>query len=430
MKVSAEMRAMIARREKGHTLEAPFYTSDALFALDMAAIFKRHWIQVGVAPDVPEPGDFIAVDVGTDSVLIVRDDDMRIRAFHNVCRHRGARLCDESKGTLSNIVCPYHSWTYDLNGKLLFAEQMGDTFDRCKHSLKPVHLEALGGLLFVCLAEKPPEDFAVMRAMMTPYLMPHGLADCKIAAQIDIVEEGNWKLVMENNRECYHCIANHPELTISLFEYGFGYQRTDENEEGMTHFQDVVAARTAQWDAMNLPSAEIDHLDDLATGFRTQRLPLDRDGESQTMDAKVASRKLLAGFQRADLGGLSFWTQPNSWHHFMSDHIVSFSVMPLSAGRTLVRTKWLVHRDAVEGVDYDVDNLTAVWRATNDQDRALVERSQRGIVSSAYAPGPYSPFTEGLVEKFCAWYIGRLGQYDGDADLDAASESKVIALVR
>jgi Rieske 2Fe-2S family protein len=92
----------------------------------------------------------------------------------------------------------------------------------------------------------------------------------------------------------------------------------------------------------------------------------------------------------------------------MSDHIVTFSVIPLSAGETLVRTKWLVHKDAKEGIDYDVKNLTAVWNATNDQDRALVEYSQRGAASSAYEPGPYSPYTEGLVEKFSDWYIQRL----------------------
>jgi Rieske 2Fe-2S family protein len=221
---------------------------------------------------------------------------------------------------------------------------------------------------------------------------------------------------MENNRECYHCVANHPELTISLYEYGFGYQRSADNEEAMAAFDKTVEERTKQWEAMNLPSKEIDRLADLVSGFRTQRLPLDRSGESQTMDAKVASKKLLGGFQQADLGGLSFWTQPNSWHHFMSDHIVSFSVIPLSAGETLVRTKWLVHKDAKEGIDYNVDNLTAVWRATNDQDRALVEFSQLGVTSSAYEPGPYSPFTEGLVEKFCEWYIGRLDDYANTPD--------------
>lgn len=270
-----------------------------------------------------------------------------------------------------------------------------------------MQVQNLAGLIFICLADEPPVDFEVMRAAMEPYLLPHDLPNCKVAASIDLVEQGNWKLTMENNRECYHCVANHPELTVSLYEYGFGYQVSPSNAEGMAMFEQTCAERAEQWDALQLPSLEIDRLLDV-TGFRTQRLPLDRSGESQTLDAKIASKKLLGEFKRADLGGLSFWTQPNSWHHFMSDHVVSFSVIPLSAGETLVRTKWLVHKDAQEGVDYDVDNLTAVWRATNDQDRALVEYSQRGSASSAYQPGPYSPFTEGLVEKFCAWYVDRL----------------------
>jgi ferredoxin len=132
-------------------------------------------------------------------------------------------------------------------------------------------------------------------------------------------------------------------------------------------------------------------------------------GESQTLDTKEASRMPLADFEHLDLGGLSFWTQPNSWHHFMSDHIVSFSVLPLSPHRALLRTRWLVHKDAREGVDYDLKRLTEVWDATNDQDSALVGNAHQGIVSSAYEPGPYSPYTEGLVDKFCNWYLDRLG---------------------
>ena len=407
MNVSAAIRELVERRKPGYSLEAPFYRSEEIFALDMDAIFRKHWIQVAVEPDIPEPGDYVTVELAGESVLIVRDDDMAIRAFHNVCRHRGARLCNEEKGAVGNIVCPYHSWTYNLTGELMFAEHMGEKFDRCKHSLKPVALQNLAGLIFICLADEPPGDFEVMRAAMEPYLLPHDLPTCKIAAQVDLVEDGNWKLTMENNRECYHCVANHPELTISLYEYGFGYQPSPSNAEGMAAFERACLERAAQWEAMNLPSVEIERLSDV-TGFRTQRLPLDRSGESQTLDAKVASKKLLGEFKRADLGGLSFWTQPNSWNHFMSDHIVAFTVIPLSAGKTLVRTKWLVHKDAVEGVDYDIENLTAVWNATNDQDRTLVEYSQRGIGSSAYEPGPYSPFTEGLVEKFSDWYVRRL----------------------
>lgn len=401
-------RQLLARRRPGYSLEAPFYLSDTILQTDMEHIFGKHWIFVAVEPQVPEAGDYITVDFGNNSILIVRDDDLNIQAFHNVCRHRGSRLCASQQGVVSNIVCPYHQWTYDLTGKLIHAKHMGDDFDPSGLGLKPVHIRNMAGLLFICLAEIPPDDFAQMDAEMTPYLAPHQLSQCKVAAQVDMIEDCNWKLTMENNRECYHCVSNHPELTISLYEYGFGYQPDEHNKAALQRFRDIIQASHARWEGMGLPSAEIDTLDDRITGFRTQRLPFDRSGQSQTINGQVASKKLLADFVDPALGGLSFWTQPNSWHHFMSDYIVSFTVLPISATKTLVRTTWCVHKDAVEGVDYTKENLTAVWDATNDQDRRLVEESQIGVATRAYEPGPYSPFTEGLVEKFSNWYVNRL----------------------
>lgn len=405
---SRDLSDLLARRKPGHSLEAPFYTDPGIFEQDMSLIFGRHWIYVGPEVSVPEEGDFITVEIGRSSILIVRGDDMQVNAFHNVCRHRGSRLCQEHKGAVGNLVCPYHQWTYDLKGALMFAEHMGESFDRSQHNLKPVHIRNIAGLLFICLAENPPADIEQMAQEMTPYIAPHRIADCKIATQIDIVEDCNWKLTMENNRECYHCRASHPELTISLYEYGFGYMPTAETCDGIEQYNRILEQRHTEWEALGLPSRELDHLDDRITGFRTQRLPLDRGGESETLTGMVASTKLLADFEQRGLGALSFWTQPNSWHHFMSDHIVTFTVLPISAGKTMVRTTWLVHKDAVEGKDYNLKDLTAVWVATNAQDRALVEQSQRGICSDAYEPGPYSPFTEMLVEKFCRWYTGRL----------------------
>ncbi len=408
-----DLRTLLARRKPGYSLEAPFYTDETVFKHDMDIIFGRHWIYAGPEACILDAGDFFTVELGRTSVLIVRADDMQVNAFHNVCRHRGSRLCAEHKGAVGNLVCPYHQWTYNLEGALMFAEHMGDGFERKDHNLKTVHLRNIAGLLFICLAENPPADIEDMAAAMTPYIAPHRVKDCKVATQIDIVEDCNWKLTMENNRECYHCRGSHPELTISLYEYGFGYAPTPENCEGIDHYNKQLETRHAQWEALGLPCAEIDHLDDRVTGFRTQRLPLDRAGEAQTLTGKSASRKLLGDFQQADLGALSFWTQPNSWHHFMADHIVTFTVLPLSAEKTMVRTTWLVHKDAVEGVDYNLADLTAVWVATNGQDRALVENSQKGIRSDAYEPGPYSPFTEGLVEKFCNWYTNRMSVHAG-----------------
>ena len=430
MQISSTIRDLINKRLTGHTLEAPFYHSSEIFDLDIAAIFGSHWIYVAVEPDVPEAGDYITVKIGHDSVIIVRDDDMEIKAFHNVCRHRGARICNEEKGTVGNIVCPYHQWTYDLTGKLIFTEHMGEDFDPSNHSLKSVQVGNIAGLIFICLSDDPPEDFAQLKAMMEPYIAPHQIANTKVIWQEDLIEQGNWKLTMENNRECYHCSTNHPELLNSMYEYGFGYQPSPANEHKIEEFNAEIEKDRVRWEACGLPSAELDFLDTRVTGFRTQRLSLDRGGESQTMDGKVACQKLLGEFTQRDLGGLSFWTQPNSWHHFMSDHIVTFSVIPLDACKTLLRTKWLVHKDAVEGQDYNVDKLTEVWRATNRQDGTLVEYTHRGSSSPAYEPGPYSPFTEGLVEKCTNWYIERLQAALAKSDAKAVSKVTPIKVFR
>ena len=408
MNISSDISHLISNRRKGHTLPAPFYLSKEIHDLDIAEIFSKHWIFAAVEPDIAEPGDYFRVDIGHNSVIIVRDDDMNIKAFHNVCRHRGSQLCDDAKGSVGNIVCPYHQWTYDLSGKLIYNEHMGEDFDKSEHNLKPVHVGNIAGLLFICLSDNPPADFEDMKQAMEPYIAPHRLADCKVALQEDIIEHGNWKLTMENNRECYHCVANHPELLASMYEFGFGYQPSPENAAKVQEFRDLIETEGARWATCGLPSSEIDLLDGCATAYRTQRLPLEKAGESQTMDGKVASRKLLGKLTQRNLGGLSFWTQPNSWHHFMSDHIVTFSALPIDAEHTLVRSTWLVHKDAVEGVDYDIKRLSEVWRATNKQDSNLVERTQRGVKSDQYEPGPYSPYTEELVEKFTNWYIQRL----------------------
>ncbi len=410
------LQHLLRERRRGYTLPAPFYLSPEIFEADMQVIFGQHWIYVGVEPDVPEAGDVMVVDIGKTSVAIVRDDDNEIRAFHNVCRHRGARLVHEEKSTVGNLVCRYHSWTYDLTGNLIHAEHMGPDFKKGCNGLKPVHIRSLAGLLFVCLADVPPADFDEMAERLAPYIEPHNVRNTKVAFQKDIIEPGNWKLTMENNRECYHCGANHPELTVPLFAYGFGFapEEMDEHDRANAErYGCLLKTRHTEWEAEGLPSREIDELDTMITGFRTERLPLDGEGESHTIDTKAACKKLLGDFTSAKLGGLSVWTQPNSWHHFLGDHIVTFSVLPLDAERSLLRTKWLVHKDAVEGVDYDLANLTAVWEATNDQDSELVGICHQGIQSPAYEPGPYSPNTEMLVEKFCNWYVGRMAAHLG-----------------
>ena len=406
-----DLAALLLRRRPGHTLEAPFYTSETILRQEIDLIFGRHWIFVAQEPDVPEPGDVFAVSIGGAKLLILRDDDGEVRAFHNVCRHRGAQLVPDGKSQVGNLVCRYHGWTYGMDGGLLFADHMGGDFDRSCRGLRPVALRSLEGLLFVCLADDPPADFDAMETAVAPYLKPHRLRDCRVAHQVELVELGNWKLTMENNRECYHCGANHPELSVPMFAYGFGFSPESVDENGradVARYEALVGEMQGRWEASGYPSRLVERLSGCATAYRTERLILDRDGESHTADTKVACRRLLGDLKEPKLGGLHVWTQPNSWHHFMSDHIVTFCALPLGPDRTLLRTTWLTHKDAVEGVDYDLANLTAIWTATNRQDAALVEMTQAGVVSPAYAPGPYSPYTEGLVEEFTTWYVQRM----------------------
>ncbi|MGW0825760.1 aromatic ring-hydroxylating oxygenase subunit alpha [Streptomyces sp. NPDC002845] len=404
---------LVRRRRPGWSLQSPFYNDEDLYQLDVEAIFGRHWFFVGSEPEIPEPGDYVTVEVGRWSVIVLRDDDGGVRAFHNVCRHRGSRLLSDKGGTVGNLVCPYHHWTYDTTGRLLYAESTGEGFDPSCFSLKQVHLRSISGLLFICLAAEPPEDIAEVAATVEPYLAPHALRDTKVAHQVDIIEQGNWKLVMENNRECYHC-GGHPELGASLFPT-IGYREEDigpSRRAGYERFLRIDAEMTEIWEREGLPYRQVDGLTGRPTGFLVERTPLDKAGESMTRDAKAACKRLLGEFAQPRLGRQGLHLQPNTWHHLLSDHAVTFSVLPLSPTTSRLRTTWLVHKDAVEGVDYDVENLVSVWRTTNAQDAAFVAEAQIGAASPAYEPGPYSP-TESWVENFVTWYIERLTAHLG-----------------
>ncbi|MGW5642992.1 aromatic ring-hydroxylating oxygenase subunit alpha [Saccharopolyspora sp. NPDC003752] len=406
-----EASGLVARRAVGHSLEAAFYAGREFFDLDIAAIFAKHWIFVATEAELPEPGDYLTTTLGAYSIIVLRDDDENIQSFHNVCRHRGARILDRPSGSVGNIVCGYHKWTYGTDGALRHAPSQPSGFDPTCFGLKPIHARSVAGLVFVCLADEPPSDFADVASRIEPYLAPHRLHEAKVAAQVDLVERGNWKLVMENNRECYHC-DGHPELLRTFFPT-YGYAEEDLPARLLPaheRYLRVDAELRQTYQDLGLPYQLIEELDTRATGFRIQRDALDLAGESFTTDGKAACRRLLGDVPTPRLGHLSLHLQPNSWFHVVSDHAVTFSALPIAPDRTLVRTTWLVAPDAVEGVDYDLETLLKVWTATNEQDAQLVARAQQGISSPAYEPGPYAP-TEYQVEAFCNWYINRLREH-------------------
>jgi Rieske 2Fe-2S family protein len=406
----ARISALLCARQPNHTLPAELYTDAAVFEADMETIFHRHWIYVGLDCDVAEAGDVSVVDIGRTSIIILRDDADAVRAFFNVCRHRGARLLPAGMSTIGRLVCPYHQWTYELTGELIHAMHMGRDFDTTCRSLRPVQLRSIGGLLYACLSDQPPADIEDLAEVMEPRLAPYGLRDAKVAHQTDLVEQGNWKLTIENNRECYHCAATHPELCVAFIDLDFGFDPASLSQEDRTLAEAHArryAEKTREWEALGFESGAVEHLAGHATNFRTQRLIMGGAGESQTPDARAACSRLLGTMMRKDLGDVHLWGH-NAWHHFMGDHAVTTMVIPLSAGETLIRTKWLVHKDAVEGVDYDIDRLTHVWKMTNAQDAALVGLAHAGIGSRGYMPGEYSRFTEGQLDDFARWYVERM----------------------
>jgi len=361
----------------------------------MEEIFEKEWIFAGMTCEIPTKGSYITVEVGNNSVILTRDNTGTVQGFHNVCRHRGSRLCSKAQGKVAKLVCPYHQWTYELDGRLLYAGgNMGDAFDPSEYGLKPVHVKTGGGFILICLAEDPPavDDFL---ATLGEYLEPYDMDNVKVAAESTLVEKANWKLVVENNRECYHCSAAHPELLNSLQEFD-----DTEDPRATPEYKALVARKQAEWSAQNIPW----QLQRFGRRNRLTRTPLLEGTVAMTMDGKPACKKLMGRFQNPDVGSLRILHLPNSWNHFMGDHAVVFRVLPLGPQETVVTTKWLVHKDAVEGVDYDLAHMRRVWDATNDQDRRLVEENQLGVNSKAYQPGPYSETYEHGVIDFVQWY--------------------------
>ena len=387
--------------EPGFGLAREFYGDPALFELELQAIHYRDWLFVGHSCELPKSGAFITVQVGAYPILLVRDAEQQIHAFHNACRHRGSRVCTAARGSAPRLVCPYHQWSYGLDGHLISARQMPPGIDRTRLGLKPVHCENIAGYLFVCVAEQAP-DFAPFRNLIGPAFGPHRLEEAKVAFETTIIERGNWKMVWENNRECYHCRPNHPELCRSFSDAPSvtGVQGASDDP--------VLAEHWRRLEALGLPSSF--RLSDNGQ-CRTTRVPLASEALSYTLSGHAAVRRpLCPSLPTNDFGALLCFHYPSTWNHVLADHAVSFRVLPISPTETELTTKWLVHRDAIEGEDYDLGELTAVWQATNAQDQRIVEENQRGVSSPAYEPGPFSPEHEGGVRQFLDWYRGAMGR--------------------
>jgi glycine betaine catabolism A len=391
------------------SLPQPFYTNETVYRADLDRIWRRGWLFAGHTCQIPNPGDYFTFEVDVDSILVIRGDDGAIHALHNVCRHRGMRLCSEPIGSVRRIVCPYHQWGYARDGRLMNCRSMPEDFDRSQFGLHPVRLEHVEGMIYVSLAADPA-PFGPARAAFADLARPQGFDRAKVAKIVDYVVPANWKLVWENNRECWHCNVNHPQYIKANFDH---YNADDTPDRIRQEIAAAVTRSESEWDSAGLaitrtesgmtpfPDAENN------VWYSANRTPLVDGYVSETMDGRQVA-PLMGDYSKPTVGTLRMRSLPNFWNHSSCDHAVTTRLLPGGPHTTLARVLWLVDRDAVEGRDYDLATLLPFWQLTSEQDWELCKGQQQGVSSSAYAPGPYSLVKEYNVASFVRWYLQTL----------------------
>ena len=399
---SAELSSLIARQRPGHALQREFYTDPDIFAADLQRMVYRHWFCALHASELQAPGDYRVVEIGAESLIFVMNREREIRALVNVCRHRGSRLCGPQPGRApaNRFTCPYHAWSYDLDGRLIAAAQMPDGFDRDRHGLKVLPVRIVAGLVFTTLADEPL-DFSPAEAALTHSAGVHGWAHAKVAHRRLYSIQANWKLAIENYMECYHCQPAHPE-----FARRHVYARPE---------RDVSALESAGAQRAAALGIDIPFVDQYALGapagaesvsvFRTA---LDAGVDSGTPDSRPIGR-LMGDFTAHDGNSTYIDIGPISDFLAYADHGIVYRFIPRSVLHTEMEILWLVHEDAVEGEDYDVERLTWLWHVTSLEDKKIVEWNQAGVGSRYFEPGPYSS-REPFPRRFVDWYLHELAR--------------------
>jgi Rieske 2Fe-2S family protein len=405
----ASIRALAASRQEGYGLPRAFYQDAALYAYELEHLWRGGWVFAGHSCQIPAPGDFFSMTLDTDPLLVIRDDEGQIRAFYNICTHRGTVLCLEEAGQARAMACPYHQWPFSRRVELLRCVGMQDDLDKSALGLHPVAVETCEGLIFVSLSESPP-DFAPARALMGPLARPQGLERAKVAKVLDYEVAANWKLVWENNRECYHCSVNHPQYIKSnfdIYEEGYGSPLVQARLE-------AALARSKALEEMDGPAIShqqggLAHFPD-AEGkiwYSANRTVLSEGYVSESLDGRRIA-PLMGEYRTEEVGVLRMRTLPNFWSHASCDYAMTTRLLPLGIDRTSVRVTWLVDAAAEEGVDYQLEELLPFWQLTSEQDWELCARVQRGVNSRAYRPGPLSETREYNLEAFLRWYTRQL----------------------
>jgi Rieske 2Fe-2S family protein len=393
---------LIADYVPGTPLEQRFYTDPEVYRRELDRIITRNWVMAGHVSQIPKPGDFLVADMGGESAIVVRGSDGKVKAFANVCRHRGSLVCLEKSGSTRKFECPYHGWMYDIDGNLTAARAMPKEFDKKAHGLHPVSVDVLGGLIFVCFCDDPPSLAGAKRDLAEPFAM-FGFENLKVAAKKEYPIEANWKLAIENYQECYHCATAHPD-----------YARMHTLMLDRVKRERVQGHMLARMEACGLRNIEYDFVDTYARpgeqGYGYSRTALFEGYKTGSRDGEPVA-PLLGNLKDYDGGASDFSIGPFSFLLAYSDHVVGYVFKPVDHENCVCEIYWFVRGDAVEGKDYDVEELTWLWHVTTLADKEIIVNNWKGVRSRYYRPGPFSTM-ERMERRFVEWILQELAGGD------------------
>ena len=352
------------------TLPRDYYFSPELFVEEREKIFYGQWVCVGRTSEISETGHYLALDLAGESIIVVRDEQQQVNAFYNLCRHRGSQLVAMGAGIdreamrltgcfRKTIRCPYHSWVYGLDGSLQHAPHIKDIptkNGKDDFSLNRVSVDTWGGFLFLSLSDEEPMDSLADQLGEIPQrLCRYPLAELVTGKRVEYIVAANWKVILENYNECYHCAGVHPELCKIVPAFRDGGGAGLDWDDGIPHRE---GAYTFTLDGT------------------TQRKPFPGLNEPEKTRHK---------------GELAY---PNLMISLSADHVAAFFLFPVEPGCTRIVCDILFHPSEAKKPDFNPSDAAAFWDLVNRQDWAICENVQRGMRSRAFRQGYYAPMED------------------------------------